>query len=96
MAKFSLGKTVATPRALEALAKSGQEPSFFLNRHVNGDWGDDLSDGDREANDEALVNGDRILSSFKTLRGVKVWVVTEGVGNDGKRAATTLLLPDEY
>jgi hypothetical protein len=28
--------------------------------------------------------------------GTKFWVITEAVGDDGRRAATTVLLPDEY
>jgi hypothetical protein len=30
------------------------------------------------------------------LRGVKLWVITEAAGDDGHRAATTILPPDEY
>ena len=37
--KFALGQLVATPEALRALEESGQPPSFFLDRHVQGDWG---------------------------------------------------------
>lgn len=39
-ALFQLGKIVATPGALEALADTGQSPSEFLSRHVSGDWGE--------------------------------------------------------
>ena len=38
--KFSLGQVVATPCALRALEEAGQSPAFFLQKHVNGDWGD--------------------------------------------------------
>jgi len=37
--KFSLGQLVATPAALRALGEAGQNPSFFLAKHVSGDWG---------------------------------------------------------
>ena len=36
---FSLGRLVATPGALAALAESGERPGCFLARHVGGDWG---------------------------------------------------------
>ena len=42
------------------------------------------------------MDGSRILSAFRLKTGVKVWVLTEAVGDDGKRASTCLLLPEEY
>src|SRR5271163_4842891 len=35
---FSLGQVVATPGALTALQKAGQQPQEFLARHLQGDW----------------------------------------------------------
>lgn len=93
--KFHLGQIVATPGALEALDASDQSPADFLARHARGDWGD-LSEEDRRLNDEALIDGSRLLSAYKTIKGVKVWIVTEAADDEGHRAATTLLLPDEY
>lgn len=95
MVKFHLGQVLATPGALEALDASGQTPADFLSRHIKGDWGD-LSEEDRRLNDEALTDGSRILSAYRTLTGVKVWIITEATDNDGHRSATTLLLPEEY
>jgi hypothetical protein len=60
--KFSLGQTVATLGALEALEVSGQTPDDFLARHVAGDWGE-LSADDWKLNEDALNNGSRILSA---------------------------------
>jgi len=38
---FPLGQVVATPGALRALEKAdNKRPMSFLDRHVNGDWGD--------------------------------------------------------
>ncbi len=93
--KFHLGQVLATPGALEALDASGQTPADFLARHAKGDWGD-LSEEDRCLNDEALIDGSRLLSAYKTLKGVKLWIITEAQDDEGHRAATTLLLPDEY
>jgi len=36
---FELGQIVATPGALAALKKAGQQPGEFLTRHVNRDGG---------------------------------------------------------
>jgi hypothetical protein len=74
--KFPLGRLAATPGALQAMADSGQEPAFFLQRHVGGDWGE-VDAEDRRLNDEALKDGSRLLSAFTTLKGVRLWVITE-------------------
>jgi hypothetical protein len=92
---FKLGQVVATPGALEALAKAGQQPWEFLAQHVQGQWGD-LDDEDRRLNDEAVKDGSRLLSAYALKTGQKVWVITEAVDDHGSRAATTILLPDEY
>ena len=89
-ARFSLGTVVATPGALEALEASNQTASVFLDRHVNGDWGD-LEEDDRRKNDEALKDESRIFSAYHTAKGVKIWCITEA-----DRSSTCLLLPEEY
>lgn len=89
-ARFPLGQVVATPGALAALRASGETAEPFLRRHVTGDWGD-VCPEDRQANELALRSGERLLSSYRTVQGVKTWVITEA-----DRSATTLLLPDEY
>lgn len=87
---FSLGRVVATPGALQALAAAGQSPTEFLDRHVRGQWGE-LCEGDQKANDQALLDGTRILSAYKTDQGIRIWVITEA-----NRSSTCILLPDEY
>ena len=88
--RFTLGQIVATPAALHAMDESGQTPEYFIDRHMAGDWGEVDAD-DRRANDEALVNGERLLSAYKTLLGVRLWVITEA-----DRSSTCVLLPEEY
>lgn len=87
---FPLGQVVATPGALAALEKSGQGPQDFLSRHVHGDWGD-LCDEDRNENQLSLEHGFRLLSSYRTLADVTLYVITEA-----DRVSTTILLPEEY
>jgi hypothetical protein len=94
-AKFHRGKVLATPGALRALEESGQEASFFLDRHAIGDWGE-IDQEDAQLNDEALKDGSRIISAYFTLKGVRVWIITEPMDDKGQRAATTILLPNEY
>lgn len=88
--RFALGQVVATPGAMEALTASGQSPDEFLRRHAVGDWGT-ICDEDQAANEEALHHGERLLSSYRTTMGAKLWIITEA-----DRSSTTLLLPDEY
>lgn len=88
--RFSIGQTVATPGALAALEEAGQTSSDFLHRHVNSDWGD-LDADDKQANEDALLHGNRLLSSYRMNNGLKLWIITEA-----DRSATTLLLPDEH
>lgn len=89
-AKFKLGQVVATPGALEALEDAGQLPGEFLRKHVSGDWGDVEAD-DRHENETSVEGGFRVLSAYKTSKGVKLWVITEA-----DRSSTCVLLPDEY
>jgi hypothetical protein len=93
--KFRLGQLLATPGALRAIGESGQKPWDFLARHLAGDWGQ-VCPEDWRLNDQVLKDGGRLLSAYSTLRGVKLWVLTEGADEAGHRAATTLLLPHEY
>ncbi len=87
---FLLGECVATPGALSACGDAEQHPIEFLNRHVQGDWGD-LDAEDKRTNAHALKHGQRLLSAYKTNAGVKIWVITEW-----DRSVTTVLLPEEY
>ncbi len=87
---FSLGHIVATPGALAALENAGELPQLYLQRHVRGDWGE-IPDEDREENELSLKEGFRIISSYRTSQGVRLWVITEA-----DRSSTCVLLPEEY
>lgn len=89
-ARFSLGTVVATPEAVAAMEQAGQDSTDFLARHIIGDWGD-VCDEARAKNEVALVADLRLLSSYRTARGVQNWVITEA-----DRSSTCLLLPEEY
>lgn len=93
--KFALGQILSTPGALEALQDSGQTPQFFLAKHVQGDWGE-VCDEDKQLNDQSLIDGSRLLSAYRTLKNVRLWIITEASDEQGNRSATTILLPEEY
>lgn len=88
--RFTLGKCVATPGAIQALMSAGQTPFEFLSRHVRGDWGE-IPPEDWEENEFSLTRELRILSAYRTRTGERLWVITEA-----DRSLTTLLLPEEY
>jgi hypothetical protein len=88
--KFSLGQIVATPGALDLLRESGENPAIFLNRHCRGDWGEVCRE-DGQLNDQAIVDGSRVLSAYRTAKNERLWVITEA-----DRSSTCLLRPDEY
>ncbi|MFM2013493.1 MAG: hypothetical protein RLZZ396_2277 [Planctomycetota bacterium] len=87
---FELGKTIATPAALEAMQEAGVNPSELLKRHVTGDYGD-ICDEDDGLNDIAIKEGTRILSVYKVTNELTIWIITEA-----DRSSTCMLLPDEY
>jgi hypothetical protein len=87
---FSLGQVVATPGALAALEKAGQQPGDFLARHVSGDWGE-VPPEDIKENELSLKQGFRLLSAYRTNAGDKLWVITKA-----DRSSTCILLPGEY
>ena len=90
MAKFELGAVVTTPGAFYALARAGQSAAEFLRQHANGDWGE-LDALDKAENEHAMSHHGRLVSTYQTSVGGKLWVITES-----DRSVTTLLLPSEY
>lgn len=89
-AKFPLGHVVATPGALAALKKQHVSPNELLQRHITGDWGT-LDPEDIRANEDALKEGERLLSNYLITPKCRIWIITER-----DRSVTTLLLPEEY
>ena len=90
-ALFQPGRILFTGAALEAFALvHPTEAAVAMRRHLTGDWGD-VDRHDKRANNDALSNGDRLLSVYRLSTGVKFYIITEA-----DRSATTYLLPDDY
>lgn len=51
---------------------------------------------DKTRNDEALKGGSRIFSAYVFPEGLKQWIITEAVDDEGVCSHTTILLPEEY
>ncbi len=86
--RFPLGNIVATPNALAHLTHT--DIARAMLRHNAGDWGV-LDAEDRAANDNALVEGTRLLSAYVAANGTKFWIITEA-----DRSVTTVLLPEDH
>lgn len=87
MTKFELGQVVVTRKASRTLGALDIE--IALNRHAQGDWGV-APEQDRLMNDQALLTGGVLLSSYLS-RNTLFWIVT-----DSDRLVTTVLLPEEF
>ena len=86
--KFALGRISATAGVVRMLRL--EEIHIALCRHVTGDWGE-LVEDDREQNEIALKERNRLLSVYYGETGVKFYIITEH-----DRSATTVLLPEDY
>ena len=91
---FGLGMIYATPAAMLHLVQFVHPHGSLLVRHSHGDYGE-LSSDDRRLNDQAIINGGRILSAY-TVVGKNLYVITEAQNDDGVRATTTVLLKCEH
>ena len=65
--------------------------SSYLRRHHCGDWGEELCAEDKQANEDALIHGTRLLSCYRTPAGARLYIITEH-----DRSISTILLPEEY
>lgn len=88
--RFAIGRLLATPGALACLEQAGVSLFDLLARHVTGDWGEDVGAEDRQANEDGLRYGHRVMSAYR-VGNARIWAITEA-----DRSATTFLLPEEY
>lgn len=98
MSKFETGKLYLTRGVNDKVAEDSEFAEFVLTclkRHVAGDWGD-LPPEDQEENEKALRGGSRLFSAYKPDNLPTIWIITEAIGDDGCRASTCVLFPEEY
>ncbi|MBI1827240.1 MAG: hypothetical protein HY287_03560 [Planctomycetes bacterium] len=86
--KFPLGQTLITPNAMKHLVP--EDVRHALGRHARGDWGDCCTE-DKAENDFSVDKYLRLFSVYHDSTGTKFWIITEA-----DRAATTVLLPEDY
>ncbi len=88
--KFPLGEIVTTRTLFEHCEMNYFTLLPYLVRHAQGDWGE-VCQEDKETNDYALENGERLLSAYTLPDGEKIWIITEW-----SRSVTTMLFPSDY
>lgn len=86
--RFALGRIVITASANAILTQA--DVILALRRHSCGDWGD-VSASDAKANERGVRDQGTILSAYRSVDGVKFWVIT-----DPGHEVTTVLLPEDY
>ncbi|MCI6265584.1 MAG: hypothetical protein MR598_01905 [Erysipelotrichaceae bacterium] len=89
---FDTGNIVKTRGINEAMKEDNKfkyEVISFFTRYMAQDWGD-LCDKDKEENDKALLNDNRILACYLSKKG-KVYIITEA-----DRSTTTIMFASEY
>src|SRR5919205_1037003 len=87
--KFQPGRVYITPAAIVALTFSRVGPVDLLVRHVRGDYGD-LGQEAKDANEQAISDGRRILSAYNLADGTQLYIITEA-----DRSSTTIMCADE-
>lgn len=91
-ARFSLGRIVMTDGVNRLVGHDSVGDvlrSLVYAQHAQGKWGE-LDAHDRQANEDALSEGMRLLSVY-TVQDERVYVITEA-----DRSLTTVLLASEY
>lgn len=96
--KIQTGTILLTNGVNDLMNKNESFLSFCtqcLKRHKNGDWGD-MPEEDKENNDFAISNNQRIFSGYIIPDEIKkdddkIWIITEW-----DRSSTTILFPSEY
>ena len=78
------GKNLRHPRC----PRAGRGPVSYLRRHHCGDWGEELCAEDKQANEDALVYGTRLLSCYRTPAGDRLYIITEHDRIDDRRSCS--------
>lgn len=87
--RFLPGQVVATSALVYALDGDTTVLHSLLARHLSGDWGT-VCDEDKQTNEYALKNGERILSRYEHDE-ISIYIITEW-----DRSYTTIMRVEDY
>jgi hypothetical protein len=87
--KFDSGEIMSSPGARHTFKASGDNPTFYLWRHLCGDSGEAES---RERNQEetSAEQNEPIVSCYRLRNGTLIWCIT-----DAPRFTTAFVMPEE-
>src|SRR5437867_2757307 len=71
---FPLGRLLVTPRAQAILSSTKESPWTYLFAHGSGSW---IAEDCREQFEEAIANGEEIVSFHTVRNGTDIAVVTK-------------------
>lgn len=86
---FPLGKIIITTGIMKLIRNKKYLLYPFIDKHSKGNWGY-ICNKDKEANNQALINGERLISSY-IFDNIRIDIITEH-----DRSSTTILLNEEY
>ncbi len=86
---FPIGALVFSEGVDRLMRESRLDPMPYFQRHTRGDWGE-VADYKWQANNAALIAGERLESMYLVHRELRICVVTEA-----DRSATHILLTTE-
>lgn len=87
--KFDPSEIMATPNAERVLKSSGENPVFYLWRHLTADWGI-LAPQERDRNEIALAQSRTIASCYRLRTGAIIFCAT-----DAERTHTGFFVAEE-
>jgi|HubBroStandDraft_4_1064222.scaffolds.fasta_scaffold07069_3 hypothetical protein len=87
--KFDSGEIMSSPNARQAFKASGDNPTFYLWRHLCGDCGDAEPRECKREETRVETNGP-IVSCYRLRNGTLIWCIT-----DAPRFTTAFVTPEE-
>ena len=85
--KFNLGQVVGNSRCIGGTRREWTNPAILPRKTCRVEIGEKLCQEDKELNDQSLVDGSRLLSAYRTLKGERIWIITEAADDQGHRVS---------
>ena len=87
--KFDSGEIMSSPGARHTFKTSGDNPTFYLWRHLCGDSGEAES-RERNEKETSAEQNEPIVSCYRLRNGTLIWCIT-----DAPRFTTAFVMPEE-
>jgi hypothetical protein len=87
--KFDSGEIMSSPGARHTFKTSGDNPAFYLWRHLCGDSGE-AEPRERKQKEPSPERNEPIVSCYRLRNGTLIWCIT-----DAPRFTTAFVMPEE-